>query len=217
MKSYILKITFLLLLISATAIKAQEQELEKIEIGVKGGLNISDLYTTDNSLSDMIFGFNAGVYLKLPISKNIAIQPELYASTKGATIRFNSLLLDGTARFDLTYIELPVLCVIRTSRHISFHIGPYVSCLVDANVKNMININLFDYEKNVDTNQFNRVDAGIVAGAEVIVHSVTVGISYNYGFLKVGKERTFLGNSYTIPNTTNGVISLYMAVPFYSN
>jgi len=196
---------------------SKAQEMQPMEFGVKGGLNISNLYTNEASIPDVIFGFNAGVYLKVPVTKIIAIQPEFYASTKGATIRYNSTLLDGTARFDLTYLELPVFCVIKVSDKVNLQIGPYISCLVDGKVTNMVNINFFDYQKNIDVSKYNRIDAGLILGTSVVVHSVTVGMRYNYGFVTVGKEQTFSGISYIIPNATNGVISFYLSIPVFSD
>jgi hypothetical protein len=184
-----------------------------MELGVKAGLNLSDLYTTDTSISDMLYGFNAGAYLKMSASNIFAIQPEFSISTKGASIRYNDPLLDGTANFQLTYLELPVLCDFKLSRHLNLQFGPYVSCLVGAKVTNMANINLFNFEQNVDVNRFNHIDAGLILGAGIEVRTVTVGLRYTYGFVKVGRPQTILGTSYTIPNTNNGVVSFYLAIP----
>jgi hypothetical protein len=112
------KVTVLFLLMSATYIRCAGQEIKPIELGLKAGLNISNLYTIDNnSITDMIFGFNAGMSLKLPVNSLIAIQPELYITTKGGIIRYNNLLLKDNANFNLTYLELPVLGVIKVSEH----------------------------------------------------------------------------------------------------
>jgi hypothetical protein len=214
MKTTISRIILLLvLLIVANSLSKAQDKAESLELGIKAGINISNLYTTDTSVSDMIYGFNAGVYLKATLTKMIAIQPEFYVSTKGASIRYNDLLLDGTARFNLTYLELPVLCEIQASQHIKFEFGPYISYLVGAKVTNMVDINLFDFQKNVDVNKFNRIDAGLIIGAGIVVHTVTVGVRYAYGFATVGKTQTLFGTSYTIPNANNGIVSFYMTIP----
>ena len=213
MKKSTVRFAILLILTSSTYTSCRAQEAKPLEMGVKVGLNISDLYTNDTSISDLIYGFNAGVYAKLLLTKLFAIQSEFYLSTKGASIRYNDLLLDGTANFHLTYLELPVLSVIKLSRQLKLEFGPYVSCLVGAKVKNVANINHFNFEQNVDVNKFNRLDAGFIIGSGIVVHTVTVGVRYTYGFVKVGNTQTFIGESYTIPNTNNGVVSFYLAVP----
>lgn len=206
-------ILLLVFIIATTGTSGAQEKAEPPELGIKAGINLSNLYTTDASVPDMIYGFNAGIYMKAPLTKVIAIQPEFYVSTKGASIRYNDPLLDGTASFNLTYLELPVLCEIQVSPHIKFEFGPYISCLVGARVTNMADIKLFDFQKNVDANQFNRLDAGFIIGAGIVVHTVTVGARYAYGFATVGKPQTFSGISYTIPNANNGVVSFYMTIP----
>lgn len=201
------------LLIGINVIGEAQEKPESLELGIKAGVNLSNLYTTDTSVSDIIYGFSAGVYVKEPLTEVIAIQPEFYVSGKGATIRYTDNMLDGTACFNLTYLELPVLCEIQASRHIKFEFGPYISYLVGAKVTNMANVNLFDFQKNVDTNQFNHVDIGLIIGAGIVVHTVTVGVRYTYGFAKVGTTQTLSGTSYTIPNANNGVVGFYMTIP----
>lgn len=201
----------LLLAVCLTIFPASSQETFKM--GVKGGINVANLYTADESNSNMIAGFNMGVFARLPLSDMLTIQPELYVSTKGASITYNSLLVDGTAKFNLTYLELPVVCIVRLSEHINVQFGPYVSYLVDGKVSNMSNVQLFNFEQNINVNDYNRIDAGLVAGIGIVVHSITMGARYNYGFVKVGKEQTFIGTTYTIPNATNGVLNFYLSVP----
>jgi hypothetical protein len=214
MKRTISRILLLLVLASATLVPGRAQEeVPTMELGVRAGLNLSDLYTTDTSISNMLYGFNAGVYLKLSATDVFAIQPEFSLSTKGASIRYNDLQLDGTANFQLTYLELPVLCDFKLSRHLNLQFGPYVSCLVGAKVTNVANIHLFNFQQNVDVSKFNRVDAGLILGAGIEVRTVTVGLRYTYGFVKVGRAEPFFGTSYTIPNTNNGVVSFYLSIP----
>jgi hypothetical protein len=79
-------------------------------------------------------------------------------------------------------------------------------------VKNKSNVNLFNFEQNLDADSYNRIDAGIVLGAGIDIDAITMGIRYNLGLTKVGKTQSFLGTNYIIPNSNNGVISFYLAV-----
>jgi len=188
------------------------QEPKQVQFGIKGGLNLSNLYTSDASSSDMMAGFNLGVYNKLPLTDFIAIQPEFYITTKGASVTYNSLLLDGTARFNLTYLEVPLLCEVNLTHFIHVEFGPYLAYLIDGKVKNVANINLFNYEENINVNDYNRFDAGVAFGAGLEVGTITMGARYNLGMTKVGKTKSFLGTDYTVPNANNGVVNFYMAV-----
>lgn len=213
MENKTLPFLVLLLAVCLTIFQATAQEAETFKLGVKGGINVANLYTSDESNSDMIAGFNLGVFARLPLSDVMTIQPELYVTTKGASITYNSLFVDGTVKFNLTYLELPVVCIVKLSQHINIQFGPYVSYLVDGKVSNMSNVQLFNFEQNINVNNYNRIDVGLVAGVGVVVHSITMGVRYNYGFVKVGKEQTFIGTPYTIPNATNGVLNFYLSVP----
>jgi len=206
-------VLFLFLNVAVSYCKAEDDN--PMEIGLKFGFNISNLYTTDSSTSDISMGMNTGAFIKMPISTTLAIQPELCLTVKGSTIRFNSANLDGTVRFELTYLEIPVLLVLKSTKHLNFQVGPYLSYLMNANVRNVRDIHLFDYEQNLNLYQFRRFDTGLIIGAALVVHSITVNVRYSYGFIKVGKEQVISGNSYTIPNTNNGVLSVHMSIPIY--
>ena len=197
---------------SVAFIPCHAQEAKPLEMGIKGGVNISSLYTKDASKSDIIPGFNIGFFAKVPVTTLIAFQPELSLSTKGATISYNNLFVDGTANFNLTYLEMPLLCVVNVTQRVNFQFGPYLAYLLDGKVTNKSNVNLFNFEQNMNVDNYNRVDAGIVLGAGIDIDAITMGARYNLGLTKVGKPRSFMGSSYTIPNSTNGVISFYLAV-----
>ena len=212
MKKTFIFISITIILFSISYIPSQAQEMNPAQVGLKAGLNLSNLYTEDATNSDMKVGFNVGVFAKMPVSDFFAIQPELYYTTKGGSVTYNTLLLDGTANFNLSYIEVPLLFVLKVTPLANIHFGPYVSYLLSGKATNKDNINLFDFEDNINVDNYNRIDAGIAVGAGIDAGPVTLGARYNLGLTKVGKERTILGNDFTIPNSKNGVINFYIAV-----
>lgn len=214
MKKPIILFSVSLLLLSLTSLTCHAQEQKTMQFGVKGGLNLSNLNTSDASSSDMLVGFNIGVFDKLPVSNFLAIQPEFYISTKGASVTYNNLFVDGTAKFNLTYLEVPLLCVVNVTKLLNIQFGPYVAYLVDGKVKNVANVSLFNFEQNINVNNYNRIDAGVVLGAGLDVGAITLGARYNLGMTKVGKTQSFLGTDYTIPNANNDVINFYISAAF---
>jgi len=198
-----------LLCVSYLSVNAQDNN--SMRMGIKAGVNLSNMTTKDAS-NDMITGFNVGLFGKLPITNFIAIQPEFYLTTKGSAVSYNSLLMNGTARFNLTYLEIPVLCVVNITENFNVHAGPYVAYMLNGKVKNESNITLFDFEENIDANDYNRIEAGIAVGAGIDIGGISVGARYNLGLTKVGKEQTILGATYTIPNATNSVLNLYVSL-----
>ena len=219
MKSYKkkkIKCLFLLLLMLASpiCIHCQDQKSKSFQVGVRAGLNISNLYTNDATGSDIIPGYNAGFFARVPLNDFIGFQPELSLTTKGAIITYNNLFANGTANFNLTYLEIPLLCVMNVTPLVNFQLGPYIGYLLDSSVKNKANVHLFDFERDMNMNNYNRIDAGLVAGVGLDIDNITMGLRYNLGLTKVGKSQSFLGTSYTIPDSKNAVISFYLSVSF---
>jgi hypothetical protein len=220
MKKILIAFTFaftLTVFMIKPCIAQEPQESNKTQFGVKGGVNFSDLYSSDVESTQMLAGFNAGLFAKLPITPTLAFQPELYYTSKGAYITYNNLFVDGTATFKLNYVELPLLLVIRIADNFNISMGPYMSYLVSGKVKNDSNINLFDFEDNINNEDYNRFDAGIMAGASLDFRTVSFGARYSYGFTTVGKEQTYMGTAYTFPDANNAVINLFIAVPLRRN
>ena len=210
MKKSFLTLATAIILICTTITQAQAQDDElKVRFGVKGGVNFSNLYTKDVDQNNMLVGFNLGVFAKLPIASFLAIQPELYFTTKGAESTYNNAFVKGTARFTMNYIELPVLAVVNISKYFNVHAGPYAAFLLSGKATNKSNVTLFDFEDNLDTNDYNKFDFGLAAGIGADLGGVGFGVRYNYGLTTVGKERTFLGTNYTFPDGKNSVLSLY--------
>jgi len=214
MKKPIIFISVSILLVSMALMPLKAQETKSMQFGIKGGLNLSSLNSSDGSTSDMLLGFNLGVFNKLPITSFLAIQPEFYVTTKGSQVTYNNLFVDGTAKFNLTYLEIPVLCVVNVTKLLNVQFGPYAAYMIDGKVTNVGNVNLFNFEQNINVNDYNRIDAGVVLGAGLEVGNITMGARYNLGMTKVGKTKTLLGSDYTVPDARNGVVNFNLAIAF---
>ena len=190
----------------------QAQDSIPTRIGIKGGVNFSTLYAENVDDTKMLTGINLGLFAKLPLSDHFALQPELYYTMKGAEVKYNNFFVDGTARFNLNYIEVPLLLVINITDFVNIHVGPYASYLISGRAKNESNVNLFDFEENLDTDDYNKFDLGIAAGVGLDFNAISLGLRYNHGTTTIGKEETFLGTTYTFPDAKNGVLSLYLSL-----
>lgn len=213
----IISISATIALLMAVHIQASAQEIQDAKgikvsrIGLKGGVNFSNLYTSDSDKDKMLFGFNVGLFAKLPITKFLAVQPELYFISKGAELSYNNAFVNGVARFRYNYLELPVLLVVNVNENFNLHAGPYAAYMLSGSVKNESS-SLFDFEKNINTDDYNRFEVGLTGGVGIDVGAIGFGARYAYGINKVGKERTFSGTTYTFPNAHNNVFSFYMTI-----
>ncbi len=189
---------------------AFSQGITGVKVGLKGGVNFSNLTSDDNNSNKVLTGVNFGLFAKLPITKSIGLQPEVYFITKGSEITYNNVFVDGTGKFELNYIEVPLLAVINLTNNLNFQVGPYASYLVSSKVKNVTNVN-FNFEDNIDSGDFNKFDTGVIAGFGFDGKSLGFGVRYNLGLITVGKEKNYNGTTYTFPNSKNGVINLYLS------
>jgi len=210
-----LSITIILFCTGQMTVNAQGKNTP--QFGIKGGVNFSKLHTNDDSDSKMLAGYHIGLFGKVPVGSFFALQPEIYFTTKGAEVTYNGTFVDGTARFRFDYVEMPLLIVANITDNFNVQVGPYAAYLVSGRVRNEANINLFNFEENINTDDYNRVDAGLVVGIGIDFESASAGVRYNYGLTKVGKERTFMGTMYTFPDANNGVLNFYLAVPLVRN
>ncbi|MDL2141970.1 porin family protein [Flavobacterium tructae] len=178
------------------------------EYGIKGGFNMSNLYSSDANDENILYGFNAGLYATLPISDFIAIQPEILFTTKGAKLEYNNALASGESKFRLNYIEVPLLVRVNITRNFNVHAGGYASYLVSSKVTGRGD---FNFEQEIDTDDLNKFDAGLSAGVGVDFDPISIGLRYNYGLTTIGKERTVAGTTYTFPDAKNSNLSLYLS------
>jgi hypothetical protein len=159
----------LVLLLSAGQSKAQ------ISLGLKGGLNVSNL----NGLSipdvetNALVGFHVGAFLPINLGRNFALQPELVYSTQGAK-------LEGALDEDykLNYFNVPVMLRFYTNGGFFLEAGPQLGFQVGD-----VSLDDDDYE-----DELNNSDFSICGGLGFMGKSQKFGIGarYNVGVSKLG-------------------------------
>lgn len=201
----------MVLILSITSVKGQSSDQNNIRFGIKGGLNISNMYTKDVQDNNTLMGFHGGLFLKLPITSVLAFQPELLYTMKGSVLTYNSFIT-GKASFSLNYIEMPLLAVINVTENFNIHGGVYLASLTGVKITNKSSVDLFNFESDLKKSDFEMFDYGLVAGAGLDLNKFSLGIRYEYGLKPVGKERSFLGQPYRIPDARNSTIQLYLSI-----
>ncbi len=53
------------------------------KFGIKGGINLANLYAGDGVDENLKVGLNIGLMAKMPVSRGFAIQPEVLYSSQG--------------------------------------------------------------------------------------------------------------------------------------
>lgn len=108
------------------------------QIGLRGGINLSNFIGSDSGDAKEVMGLNAGISLTLIRFGPVSITPEIYYAEKGA--RFTDQLRDlqnfdpeladqddpYNLEFNLAYIELPVLLKIHLPFISTEGVKPYI-------------------------------------------------------------------------------------------
>jgi hypothetical protein len=212
MKNSKISLTLVFFLAVIQVITAQEKS--EYKLGFKGGVNFTNVGTTTGVTNKSLTGVHFGLFAKLPITESLAMQPELYFTTKGGELTYQNVVVDGTAKFNLNYIEVPVLAVFKIFPGFNFQVGPYASYLVSSKVTNVDDVT-FNFEDNIQSGDFNKFDTGVMAGFGIAVKSVEIGVRYNFGLLKVGKDKTYLGTNYIFPDGKNSAINAYVSYSIF--
>lgn len=104
---------------------------EKLTFGVKGGLNLSNVYDTKGEQfdADAKFGFVAGAFMSIPLGKVVGVQPEILISQKG--FQATGVLLGAPYSFTrtTTYIDVPLLFAVKPFELLTLLAGPQYSYL----------------------------------------------------------------------------------------
>jgi hypothetical protein len=118
-----------LTILTLTAVQSQE----KIQYGVKGGVNLMNM--TSNFIYDKVnrTGFHIGVLAEIPFGDRFSLQPEILYSAHGAKGRIIILgipypgapaPLPYYKEYKLNYIQVPILAKIYLFKNFSFELGP---------------------------------------------------------------------------------------------
>lgn len=153
------------------------------------------------------FGFNLGFYGQVLSSDVFALQPELLFSTKGSKIEYGGNLFDQTIKYNLSYLDIPILAVFKLGESAEIHIGPYVGYLLGASITHEGDLgNAVD---EIDRDHLKPFDYGLAGGFGLNFGNVQVGARYNYGLAKLAdsdEAEVLIGDS------KNSVAQLYLAL-----
>jgi hypothetical protein len=184
--------------------------------GVKGGYNLSGIRGDDvtginrNSAN----GFHAGVYGQFGLNDFSSIQAELLYSRLGFAADFTPTGSTSkvTQTFHLDYISLPIMYVGNFTDNLSFHVGPQVSLLVNAN-----NGSSLDFAAN----GIHSFDYGGVGGLEARIGPARVGARYNLSLGKLFKSpdnpnaaSAYVASQYKNSNIYNNLLQIYVGIGF---
>jgi hypothetical protein len=163
--------------------------------GFTAGVNSSTISGSDLGNVSRRTGFIAGGLLVLPVSSNIAIEPELVYSTKG--IESHDSGVDASLK--MNYVQLPVLVRVEIPASGGtkpfLYGGPAISYKASCNVEvngGGTNINSGCDNLESDSDKLKTVDYGLVAGGGLMFdfggRKFSIGARYDHSLGKISES-----------------------------
>ncbi len=163
--------------------------------GIKGGLNVSNLYVDNVNDENPRYGFNAGVFGQAYSTKTFALQVELLYDTKGSRTIYDGIVYQEVD-YNLNYLTLPVLAIFKIGESAEIELGGYAGYLLNANIS--YSGNLGSGVDKIDKSNLKSMDYGLVGGFALNFGMTTVGVRYNYGLAKIAESnaaKSLIGDS----------------------
>lgn len=170
-----------------------------VSLGLKAGASLTDFVGPNSGSYNGRFGFHAGIFANIGLTRLVAFQPELLYSQKGA--QGNS-----DAKYRFHYVDVPLVFHINTDGFF-FEGGPQIGFLAAAQYQ------VGDRSVAV-TDGYKMVDFGYVAGLGYqLKHSLGAGLRYNGEFTNFPNPE-LIGNVKVQPRQRNSAFQLYATYSF---
>lgn len=156
-----------LLLAAITVLGFTNFNAQKLNFGIKGGLNFASVSGDSSSEKDVVTSFNFGLLSEIPVSGKFSFQPELMYSGQGYSFNNNTIAL--------SYLNIPLMGKYYLTKGLSVEAGPQIGFLLAA--KN---------EKTDVKNSFNTFDFGVNLGLGYkLDNGLNFGVRYNQGLTDI--------------------------------
>ena len=164
----------------------------QIQVGIKGGLNVSELATSKDQTvlignsPEVVRNFprtdvNAGLIVSIPLSKKFSFQPEAVFSSQGATAKPSyGYIVSTQEEYKLGYVNIPLLLKYNSPLGFFFETGPQVGLLTSAKINETIVGADHTAIYNVK-NQFKSTDIGWTLGTGYL-SPIDLGLDIRYNF-----------------------------------
>ena len=179
----------------ASFCKAQDSEndfREKIQFGVKAGVNYANVYDSQGEKfsADGKFGFAGGGFLSIPISKFLGIQPEILFSQKGFQATGSLLGYDYKYTHTGNYLDIPIMFSLKPSEYISIVAGPQYSYLLSS--KNEFTSSLYSYlqEQEMNNDNIRKNTFCFIGGVDITMKNIVISARAGWDFFNNNGDGT---------------------------
>lgn len=159
---------------------------EKLIPGIKAGVNYSNVYDEEGNAfrADSKLGMVGGVFLSIPISKFIGLQPEILYSQKGFTGRGNILGSPYEVKRTSTFIDVPILFSIKPLQELTIVAGPQYSYLISQKNEFDNGTTTIDQESEFENDNIRKNILCFLGGVDFNIMHGVLGLRAGWDILK---------------------------------
>jgi len=174
----LLLLTSAALLLAATAFSQDMDARNKVQVGLKAGINSSNVFDEKSSdfQADSKLGFAGGLFIVIPFGDYVGFQPAVMFSQKGFKASGTILLSQYEFKRTLNFIDVPLLLTLKPSEFITFLAGPQYSYLISQ--KDAFTSGSLSYETQQDfqNHKLRKNILGVATGFDITIqHFVLSG------------------------------------------
>lgn len=169
-------LTVLVVLCTTVATGYSQQRLPFLEVGIKGGTNITKVDGVSFK-DEYKYGYSLGVFAQVKVGEKWQVQPEVllnqYASKTAENFDQMNPFAQGNnlKNVKLNYVSIPLLLDYSPTRFFTLQAGPQYGILIDKNV------NLVQNGKNA----FKNGDFSMLGGIQLNIANFKLGARYFAG------------------------------------
>ena len=168
---------FALILVANTMTAQGSSSSNQIHIGVKAGLNYSNIYDSQGEkyTADGKVGVAGGAFVSIPIGEFLGIQPELLFSQKGFQATSTVLGSNVTLTRTTNYIDLPIFLAIKPSEMLTILVGPQYSYLIKQKDVFTNPITNVEVTQDFNTDNIRKNTLCLVGGVDFNLSNIVLG------------------------------------------
>jgi hypothetical protein len=198
-----MKKSLLSLAVAALAVSSAHAQLHYRSnsfAGIKAGGSAASFIGDDAKNLQYVYGYQAGLFANLALSRPFSVQPELLYSMKGAQTPAGYLTQSSVW---LNYIDVPVAFRATTKDGLFLEAGPQIGFLISAKSD-------ASGEKVSVKSDYKSVDVGFVLGAgyQPLKGGLGIGGRYNAGFNTPLKDA--IDSRTLTPDLRNSAFQVYL-------
>ena len=162
---------------ATTMVSAQSDASNSVSLGLKFGANLSNVYDTQGEEfeADAKLGMATGLFITLPITHFLGVQPEILFSQKGYRGSGSVLGSDYSFKRTTNYIDVPLLLTFRTGDYLTLLFGPQYSFLLSQNYTFKSDVLDISRDEQFDNENLRKNTFCVTGGVDINLSNIVIG------------------------------------------